>query len=612
MSSSSEEFQGQAQQDTLQPESDAGAAIEQASQNLERIVGDVVERLTMPASQFELSLFKQVFESVSEPILITGLDGRITHVNQAYLNTTGYQRDEVIGLNPRVSSSGLHEPQFYKIMWQSIVENGSWKGEVWDRRRNGEVFPKLLSIDTVYDDHGNPQRYVGIFMDISDIKAAEKHLEEMAYFDRLTRLPNRTLLLERIEAVLNREEDGDQYAAIFFLDLDSFKKINDFYGHRMGDQLLVEISGRLKRCISHHDTVGRLAGDEFLVLMEYLGTDLARATNEIVQTGDNMLFALAADYRVAEKTIRSSASIGVTLFNRHSGDTVESLLTKADTAMYEAKKNGRNNLRFFDPEMQRAMQERNLLEAKLQTAVRNGAFELVFQPQMNAIGVVVGVEALMRWRDEDRGYISPTEFIPLAEEIRLIGDIGRWLLSEVCKMLKQWQADPILRLIPVAVNISGEHFNSDHFASDVEDIVDQHGVYPSQLKIELTESTVVKNVDESIAKMLLLQQRGFRFSMDDFGTGYSSLAYLQRLPFDQIKIDQSFVRDMLEDASDAFIVHSVINLTDMLQIEAIPEGVETQAHYHRLIDMGAKLFQGYLFSKPLPRQMCEVFIREHS
>jgi diguanylate cyclase (GGDEF)-like protein/PAS domain S-box-containing protein len=588
-------------------------ALRDSNKQLRLVASDLAAKMhAMNDAQIELRLFEKIFQTVSESIVITTLDGTITHVNNTYLQTTGYALHEVIGQNPRMSSSGLHSTAYFQAMWLSIEEIGSWQGEIWDKRRNGEIYPKWLSIDTVYDDDGLPQRYVGIFMDLSDIKATEKQLETMAYYDRLTNLPNRRLLLDHLEELVGSQERGEFNAALFFLDLDGFKKINDLFGHRIGDQLLVEVANRLRQCVPANDIVGRLAGDEFLILMEFLGADYLAAAEHAVMLAEQVVEVLGGSYQLQDRVVQTSASIGITLFSQSSGDTVETLLTKADTAMYEAKKSGRGSIRFFDPDMQKALSVRTQLERKLQRAVETGSFKLVFQPQVDYNGQVVGAEALIRWFDDELGAISPVQFIPLAEEMHLIEDIGRWLLAEVCQLLQEWSKDSLFRSIPIAVNISGEHFNADHFADELHAVVQRYQVSPAQIKIELTESTVVKNIEESIAKMQLLQQYGFRFSMDDFGTGYSSLSYLRRLPFDQIKIDQSFVRDMLEDASDAFIVHSVINLTEMLQIEAIPEGVETEAHYRRLIDMGARLFQGYLFSKPLPREECEAFIRSRA
>ena len=546
-------------------------------------LADKLARLT--ATERELRLYKQVFENTAEAIVITELDGTILDVNDAYGVITGYSRADVVGKNPRITNSGLHDAAFYGAMWRDILEKGRWVGEIWDKRRNGQVFPKLLSISTVFDGEHRPVNYVGVFTDISELKEAEKNLEQLAYFDRLTGLPNRRLLQDRIEHTIALSKRSGHHGALFFVDMDHFKRVNDTLGHHVGDQLLVDVAARLKGCVRASDTVGRLAGDEFVVLAYELPEASDQAAVQARMIGAKIIRTLAAPYDLEGKEFHCSSSIGIILF-RGDGTDLEGLLAKADTAMYEAKKAGRNTLRFFDPVMQRNLQARVALENSLRAAVREERFCLHLQPQFDARQGIVGVEALIRWNDPERGQVPPVEFIPLAEEIHLIQEIGRWVLDEACRKLKAWERNSRLARLSMAVNISGQHFSRKDFVDEVDSIISRHGIRPSQLKLELTESVVMGSLDESVAKMRQLQAMGIRLAMDDFGTGYSSLAYLRRLPFDQIKIDRSFVSHMLENQNDRFIVRAVLTMAGILGIEAVAEGVETQEQHDILVAMG--------------------------
>ena len=575
------------------------AANEELSSRIERL------RLT----QRELHLFKRVFDSAAEAIFITALDGTILDVNDAYTTITGYPRDEVIGQNPRALASGRHDPELYRAMWDDVLRAGRWSGEIWERRRAGELYPQLLSITSVHDDQQQLINYVGVFTDITRIKSTEKQLEQLAFSDRLTGLPNRRLLFDRIEHAIGLAQRSQAYGAVLFLDLDRFKHVNDTLGHQVGDELLIEVAGRLSDSVREGDTVGRLAGDEFLVVIENLSTDIAQATSKAQLIGEKIVATLAAPYTLGGKPVHASACVGIALFNADDLGRVETLLTNADAAMYQAKRSGRGNVHFFDPKMQESIRARIDLERRLRVAVHEGHFRLVLQPQVDSQGSVVGAEALLRWHDPNGPPVSPAQFIPLAEEIHLIQDIGRWVLHEACRLLRSWRDDATLSRVPLAINVSGRQFCEPHFVADTTQALADHGVAPSRLKFELTESVVVADIDESIAKMRELQQRGIRLAMDDFGTGYSSLSYLRRLPFDQIKIDRSFVASMLRDRSDQFIVHSVVQMGQLLGIEVIAEGVETAEQRQALLTAGCSLYQGYLFGKPMPIEDFEAFVR---
>lgn len=557
-------------------------------------------------TESSLRLYRKVFECAAEAIVITELDGTIIDVNAAFEATTGYSRQEAIGSNPRISQSGKHDRAFYEAMWEEIRESGGWSGEIWDRRKNGELYPKLLSIRTVFNDRSEPVSYVGVFTDISRLKHTERELEQLAFYDRLTGLPNRRLLLDRMEHALALAKRNSICGALFFLDLDHFKKINDTKGHQVGDLLLIEVARRLRESVRGSDTVGRLAGDEFLVLAEDLSENRALAAVQARAIGEKIVTALAEAYRIEDFDFHCSTSLGIAVFGPETPD-MEGLLVRADTAMYEAKKCGRNTLRFFDPAMQDALQQRVDLENRMRNGLRHGQFYVVFQPQHDERGHVAGFEALARWDDPVRGEIPPTEFIPVAEESSFIRDIDRWVLETVCATLVGWDAIPVLRDLPVSINASAASFNHPEFVDDVLATLSGHRLSARRLKIELTESVVMGNFEASVARMRQLQAAGIRLAMDDFGTGYSSLAYLRRLPFDQIKIDKSFVARMLEDSNDAFIVHSILSMGLMLEVEIMAEGVELQAHHEALTAMGCRLFQGYLIGRPLRTDECPAW-----
>jgi len=570
-----------------------------------------IKRLNL--TQRELHLFKRVFDNAAEAIVITDLDATMLDVNAAYSTITGYSRDEVIGRNPRMLSSGRHDAEFYRVMWDHVRRTGRWSGEIWDRRRDGESYPLLLSITTVHDDQQQPINYVGVFTDITRLKTTEKQLEQLAFSDRLTGLPNRRLLFDRIEHAIGLAQRSQSYGGVLFLDLDRFKHVNDTLGHQAGDELLIEVAARLKASVREGDTVGRLAGDEFLVVIENLSSDVAQATSKAQTIGEKIVTALAMPYTLSGKPVHASACVGIALFGADDLGRVEALLTNADAAMYQAKRRGRGNVHFFDPKMQESIRARIDLERRLRVAVREGHFRLALQPQVDSQGRIVGAEALLRWHDPSGPPVAPAQFIPLAEEIHLIQDIGRWVMHEACRVLRSWQDDAVLGRFPLAINVSGRQFCEPHFVADATQALADHGVSPSRLKFELTESVVVADIDESIAKMRQLQQRGIRLAMDDFGTGYSSLSNLRRLPFDQIKIDRSFVASMLKDRSDQFIVHSVVQMGQLLGIEVIAEGVETAEQSEGLLAAGCSLYQGYLFGRPMPIEDFEAFVRaKHS
>lgn len=532
-------------------------------------------------------------------MFIADADNRIVQVNQTFSEITGYDEQEVVGLTPAMLNSGRHDVAFYQKMWQSLNEQDRWQGEVWNRRKNGEVYPQWLTISVVRNDSGAVTHYVATLSDITQRKAAEQEIHQLAFFDALTGLPNRRLLIDRIEATLKEAQREGHYSAVMFIDLDNFKTINDSLGHYQGDALLVSVAKRLASIVRDSDTAARLGGDEFVVMLHELGNDIVVAAQHAERIAYKLLTALKEPIVIDEHPLQISGSIGITLFSGQQIGVSE-ILQQADLAMYQAKASGRNALRFFDPSMQAVVMERAQLEADLRHVIERKELSLYYQTQVDDHGQVVGVEALVRWLHPERGMVSPGVFIPLAEETHLIGMIGEWVLETACRQLVVWSQQPHSSTLCAAVNVSPNQFRQEGFVEQIKAVLARTGANPQRLKLEVTESLLMEDVDEVRCRMEALRQLGIRFSLDDFGTGYSSLAYLKQLPLDQLKIDQSFVRDVLEDPADAAIVHTVIALAHSLELEVIAEGVETQAHRDWLSAQGCQMYQGFLFSRPQP------------
>ncbi len=547
------------------------------------------------------------FES-QEGMTITDRAKVILRVNRAFTQITGYSAEEILGKTPSLLKSGRHDAAFYAAMWESIGRTGSWQGEIWNRRKNGEVYPEWLSISAVFDEHGQVSNYVASFSDITSRKAAAEEINSLAFYDPLTRMPNRRLLLDRLKQALASSTRNRRSGALLFIDLDNFKNLNDTLGHNIGDLMLQQAARRLATCIREGDTVARLGGDEFVVMLEDLGESSQEAAGKVEIVGEKILDTLSQTYQLASHAHRSTASIGITLFLDHQGTTDE-LLKRADLAMYRSKAAGGNTLRFFDPEMQAEVTTRAALEADLREALLQGQFLLHYQIQVVGEGRVTGVEALLRWQHPRRGMVSPAEFIPLAEETGVILPLGHWVLETACLQLAAWAARPETAQLSVAVNVSARQFHHRDFVDQVLAVLDHTGANPQRVKLELTESLLVDDVDDVIAKMTSLKATGVGFSLDDFGTGYSSLYYLKRLPLDQLKIDQGFVRNILTDANDAAIAKMVVVLAESLGLTVIAEGVETEAQRDFLARHGCHAYQGYLFSRPLPLEKLEELMR---
>jgi diguanylate cyclase (GGDEF)-like protein/PAS domain S-box-containing protein len=549
--------------------------------------------------------------NVQEGITITDSDGKILKVNQAFSRLTGYKSEEVIGKTPAILSSGRQDKQFYKVMWQTLKKNGSWQGEIWNRRKNGELYAEWLTITAVYDEKGRVTHYVGAFLDITQRKEDEEQIRKLAFYDPLTELPNRRLLTERLEHAMATSSRTLRYCAVLFIDLDNFKTLNDTKGHDLGDQLLLEVAARLKRHARESDTVARLGGDEFVVLYENLNKDEHKAMLEVEYMAEEIRDSLNKPYCLEDYEHYSSPSIGIALFCGHE-ISMDEVLKNADSAMYQAKNAGRNTIRLFDPDMQQALEQRLALEEDLRYALGHQQLELYFQPQMNDQNRVLGAEMLIRWHHPVRGLVSPAEFIPLAEESGLIIEMGDWIIEQACWRLAQWAQLKAYRNLTLSANISARQLRNSDFVQRVQHWVEHYQVKPGQLKLEITESMLLEDLEDTIEKMNRLKDLGILFAMDDFGTGYSSLSIIKRLPLDQLKIDQSFISDLHDQESNLVLTHTIIAMSQALNLHVIAEGVENEIQRETLKSLGCYDYQGYLFAKPMPYNDFKSFIESHS
>jgi len=556
---------------------------------------DLTERRQAEEQLRKLSL--AVDQSPSS-IVITNTAGAIEYVNAAFTEKTGYSRDETIGQNPRILKSARTPAETYRTMWSMLTQGLVWKGELHNKRKDGNEYTEFAVIAPLRQSDGRITHYVAIKDDITARKAAEEEINSLAFYDPLTDLPNRRMLVGRLQHALASFARNRQEGALLLIDLDDFKTLNDTHGHDIGDLLLQQVAQRLSACVREGDTIARLGGDEFVVMLENLSGNLQEAASMAKATGEDILASLTQPYQLAGYACLSSPSIGITLFTNH--QKTDDLLRQADLAMYQAKAAGRNTLRFFDPEMQKTVMVRAGLEADLREAIKKEQFVLHYQAQVIGNGRQVGAEVLLRWQHPERGMILPGDFIPLAEESKLILPIGLWVLQSACAQLARWASRPETAHLTLAVNVSALQFRQADFVDEVMAALGRHGANPRQLKLELTENVLVESVEDIIDKMAALKAKGVSFSLDDFGTGYSSLSYLKRLPLDQLKIDQGFVRDILTDPNDAAIAKMIVALGESMGLGVIAEGVELEAQWRFLADHGCHAYQGYLFGKPMP------------
>ena len=552
---------------------------------------DITERKQAEES---LQITASVFGLSQEAIIITNAENNIVDVNAAFTRITGYSREEVIGKDPALLSSGKQDKKLYEQMWQSLRENGTWRGEIWNRRKSGEIYPEMLSISTLSDSSGNVMRHVAVFSDISNLKNHEAELVRVAHFDALTSIPNRILLADRMKQAISQTSREQNMMAVCYLDLDGFKPINDSLGHQVGDEVLVEIAKRISNTIRGGDTVARLGGDEFVVLL--LGLSKGE---ECVVTLERLLMAIAEPIIIHKKTITVSASIGVSIYPLDEGDS-DNLLRHADQAMYVAKQTGKNRFHIYDVALDKRARDQNEFLKSIRRALELNQFELHYQPKVNLLTKkMVGAEALIRWRHPERGMLPPAEFLHYIENTDFDILIGEWVTANALAQMHHWRS--IGLDIEVSINISGHHLESEGFVDKLQQQLANYPNLPAgKLQIEVLETVAINDINVVQEIIESCRKIGVGFALDDFGTGYSSLSFLSALHVDTLKIDQTFVRDMLEDKGDLAIVHGIIALAKAFERETVAEGIETDEHSRALLYMGCDIGQGYGIARPMP------------
>jgi diguanylate cyclase (GGDEF)-like protein/PAS domain S-box-containing protein len=552
----------------------------------------------------KLRLAGHVFNFSGEAMLISDTNNNIVDVNAAFITLTGYDKAEVVGRNPKLLSSGQNTREEYKLMWDTLLKHGWWQGELWQRRKDGSVHPRFMTISIVRDKAGDVEYFLANFVDISSYKESELRVAHLAHHDVLTGLPNRLHLQTFLaQSILIAKRKSEQLA-VMFLDLDRFKNVNDTLGHTVGDELLIQVAGRLKSCIRDYDVVARLGGDEFVVILR--GPDIL---GDAIGVAKKLNYQLSQPFLIGTHTLHTSTSIGIALYPDNA-EHIDDLMKNADTSMYFAKSDGGNAFRFFSPTMNHGAHEKLKMESQLFVAIEKQELRLHYQVQVDEMHRPIGAEALIRWMHPERGMVRPAQFIPMIEATGLILPIGHWVLDTACAQLRLWQDDAHTRGLVLAVNVSARQFGQPDFVEQVRNIAQRHAINPALLKLEITESLLLKNIDEVIAIMSALRALGVGFSLDDFGTGYSCLQYLKRLPINQIKIDRSFVHDLATDNSDKAIVRTIVALAQNLKLDVIAEGVETEEQREILLRMGCRHYQGYLFGEPLPIQEFELALRQ--
>lgn len=565
-------------------------------------VGMADDRLRIAAIAFESQ----------QGIMVTDVDKRILRVNSAFTTITGYSEAEVIGKTPAILSSGKHQQNIFSDMWRTINAQGKWQGPIENKRKNGQFCTLLLSIAEVRDKQGSLINYVGTMADISEEMASKQTIERLAFYDPLTSLPNRQLLMSRLTQLLATTSRHRSKGAVLFFDLDDFKLVNDSRGHDYGDRLLQEVAKRLLSCLRIGDTAARMGGDEFIVLLENLGEDSAQAAKKANAVCSKIRSLLLTPVDIDGVACSTTASIGVAMIEDGSLSAAE-LLKQADIAMYQAKHNGRDAQCFFGADMQIAIIEHIALEADLRSALKNNEFELYYQLQVDETGKAIGAESLIRWNHPRKGLLYPGAFIVHAQESELICELGRWVLNTACKQLQHWASDAVFKDLPVSINVSAREFRQEKFVQQVKSSIDEYKVRFAALKIELTEGMLVESVEHATQSMEALSALGVLIELDDFGTGFSSLKYIKVFPISRLKIDQSFVSDLTKDGENTIvIIRAIIAMAGALGIEVIAEGVENETQRALLLRENCTQFQGYLFARPMPLTNFEECVRKHT
>ncbi|MCB1920611.1 MAG: EAL domain-containing protein [Candidatus Competibacteraceae bacterium] len=539
----------------------------------------------------------------AEAMLVTDRNGIIQRVNPAFTRVTGYTSDEAIGQNPKLLQSGRHSAEFYATLWNELLKKGRWAGEIWNRRKNGEIYPEWTSIAAVRDEKDEIIYFVASFFDISQQKAAEDALHQLAYYDPLTQLPNRQLFLEHLATAQASAQRGCHYGAVLFVDLDDFRRISDARGHEIGDQLLQEVATRLTRFLRAEDIVAHFGGDRFTVLLINLADTQEGAARFARGVAEKVRLALSMPIQQQNYTYVLGASVGIALFPAQ-GNPPDEPLKHAETALNQAKVAGRNAVRFFEAAMQTQVENRVALESEMRGAIERNELRLYLQPQVDGEGRIIGAEVLLRWQHPERGIIPPDHFIPLAEETGLIVDMGEWVLLEICRLLARMTA--VGQPLRLAVNLSPRQFRQPHFATRVKAALSATGADPAWLTLEITEGLAIQDIKGTIAILSALKALGIHLSIDDFGTGYSSLAYLGQMPVDELKIDKSFLQRVPHDAHNTALVETILAIARHLHLSVVAEGVETVEQADFLRTRNCDCYQGYLYGRPEP---AETFLR---
>jgi len=574
------------------------AELKEANTSLEKEIAQSLEY------QEQIQLSDSVLENTIEGIMITDTDGIIQRVNSSFSLITSYSEQEVIGQNPKILKSGHHDRDFYNQMWDSIIQTGGWKGEIWNRRKNGEIFPEWLSITAIKNLSGETTHYVGVFHDISDIKRAEEQLSYQVFHDALTGLPNRLLFIDRLETAITHNKRHHQMLGLLFLDLDNFKNINDSLGHNMGDMYLQAVTEILKKTCRDEDTVSRLGGDEFTVVLP--NVDIPEGA---VRLARRILQAFSAPIYINNHKLIVSASIGISFYPEN-GDNAEELIKNADIAMYHAKDAGKNRFQLFNSEMNERVTRRMILENRLRDALENNEILVYYQPKVNLIsGAIVGAEALVRWQQKDGSIISPSEFIPIAEDTGLIIPVGQFVFESACNQAKEWHDAGFP--IKVAVNLSTRQFRDENLLEMIQSAIKKSGVFAKAIEIEITESLLMRHEEKAIQVLQQLRKEGITVAIDDFGTGYSSLSYLKKMPINSLKIDRAFIKDVPEDEDDIALVTMIISMAESLGLTTVAEGAETIEQYDFLRYLGCSEVQGYYFSPPVVPKTLTAFLKEN-
>jgi len=539
-------------------------------------------------------LVETIFHSTTEGIMITDAEMRISLVNSAFESLTGYKMEEVRGKTPKLLQSGKQDASYYKKMWEDLNNKGMWRGEIWNRRKNGDIYPEILTITSMVDTEGKLTNYFGIFSDISNKKVVEKELEELTLTDHLTSLSNRSSFNELLFNLITDSKNSPSNHAILFIDLDRFKQINETLGNEVGDLLLIEVANRINTVVRDSDIFARYGGDEFLLAINSM-----EHQKEAVHFAKDIIKKLNKPFYINEDEIYITSSIGISIYPQD-GVEVEKLIHKADKAMYFAKQNGRNQYAFYFEELKRDSKRLLLLEAELRKAIQAKKITIAYQPKVSVDKQdIIGVEALVRWTSDKLGFVSPGEFIPLAEDTGLIIPLSELIIEKVCLDILDWRKEGINKL-PVSINIAALHFQQDDFIERINEIVMQYNCSPQQLELELTERTVMQDSEGIVSKLIKLKNMGFKISIDDFGTGYSSLSYLNRFPLNYLKIDSSFIQRITSLKDKQAIVDSIILMAHRLHLKVVAEGVETKDQVKLLKEMDCDIIQGYYYSKPIP------------